>query len=90
MCAKHVIDFIYCDTRGGQIFEIWPVVPVIAQFLGALLVVAAARIDQDDMSGGTDDETVEGEDQQTGFRVLHSGFQPLPVTGDSVCIRVGK
>ena len=74
MCAKHVIDFIYCDTRGRQIFEIRPVVPVISQFLGALLVVAAARIDQDDMPGRTDDETVEGEDQQTGFRVLHSRF----------------
>ena len=74
MGAKHVIDFIYCDTRGDQIFEIRPVFPVIALFLGALLVVAAARIDQDDMPGRADDETVEGEDQQTGFRVLHSRF----------------
>ena len=47
VCAQHIVDVLGHKTGGHEIGEIGPVLPVVAQLVRALLVIARAGVDQD-------------------------------------------
>ena len=61
MRAKHIVDVVGRNTSGGEIREIRPVLPVIAQLVRALLVISRTGVDQDGRLRGLYDCAVKRE-----------------------------
>ena len=69
MRAKHIVDVVGRNTSGGEIREIRPVLPVIAQLVRALLVISRTGVDQDGRLRGLYDCAVKRENHETAGRV---------------------
>jgi len=65
MRAQHIVDVLGHKTGGDEIGEIGPVLPVIAQLVRALLVIARASVDQDGRARCPYNRAVKREDEQT-------------------------
>ena len=66
MRAQHVVDVFGCETGGGEIREIGPIFPMIAQLVRAFLVVPRASVDKDGRAPGLNNNAVKGEDELPG------------------------
>jgi hypothetical protein len=53
---------------------------VVTGLVRPVLVIAAARVDRDDVLGGPNDETVECDPQLSGGRIEQIGLEPRTVT----------
>ena len=76
MRAQHIVDVLGHKTGGGEIGEIGPVLPMIAQLVRALLVIARARVDQDGRARCPYNRAVKREDEQPAGWVHQCRLEP--------------
>src|SRR5215469_6334537 len=76
MRAQHIVDVLGDKTGGGETGEIRPILPVIAQLVWPLLVIARAGVDQDGRPRRLYDCAVKREDHETAGRFHQRRLEP--------------
>src|SRR5262249_26217441 len=89
MRAQHIVDVLGRKTGGGEIGEIRPILPMIAQLVWPLLVIARAGVDQDGRPRRLYDCAVKREDHKTAGWVLRHRLEPSSVPRNDLRSRLG-
>src|ERR1700730_4551188 len=90
MSAHHIVDTLHTDPGAGEIGDIGGAQPVELRPGRTLLVVAEARIDQDRMMTGLDDEAMKAEEEVAGRRVDQPGAGVIGVRLHHLLVEIGK
>jgi len=90
MSAHHIVDTVDTDPGAGEIGDIGGAQPVELRPGRTLLVVAEARIDQDRMMTGLDDEAMKAEEEVAGRRVDQPGAGVIGVRLHRLLVEIGK
>src|SRR5262249_10133217 len=80
MRAQHIVDVLGCETRGGKVGEIGPILLMVALLLWALLVIARAGVDEDGRAWRPYHRAVKRKDHQAAVRIQQRRLKPTPVT----------
>jgi hypothetical protein len=88
--AHDEIDLVRPCTGGREAFEVGRVHHVPEWPPGLVLVIAAARVDQDLLLADLQEPAVHAELDQAGFRLVVIGREPRPVLVQNLLAQVGK
>ena len=88
--AHDIIDTLDTDAGAGEIGEVGAAQPMELRPGRTLLVVAEARIDQDRMMSGPDDEAMEAEEEVAGCRVDQPRAGMIQVRPQDFPVEIGK
>src|SRR6516164_5566586 len=89
MRAQHIVDVLWDKTGGGEIGEIRPILPMVAQLVWPLLVIARAGVDQDGRPRSLYDGAVKREDYKTAGWVHQRRLEPGSVPRNDLRRRLG-